>query len=74
MPVEKDFKDTLDEMRRKSPAELSPEDLAFMKARSSYLTVDERITFGLDEQALAEEEVPKVPKTTKVTKATYANN
>jgi hypothetical protein len=71
MPVEKDFKDTLDEMRRKSPAELSREDLAFMKARRSYLTVDERQMFSLeDEEAPVEEEVPKVPKATKVTKAT----
>ena len=68
MPVEKDFKDTLDEMRRKSPAELSPEDLAFMKARRSYLTVDERQMFGLDEEAPVEE--AKVSKATKVTKAT----
>lgn len=71
MPVEKDFKDTLDEMRRKSPAELSPEDLAFMKARRSYLTVDERQMFGLDdEEAPASEEAPKVAKAPKVTKAT----
>lgn len=62
MPVEKDFKDTLDELRRKSPAELSTEDLAFMKARSSYLTVDERAVFGLDEvtpaNEVATEEMP----------------
>jgi hypothetical protein len=69
MPVEKDFKDTLDEMRRKSPAELSPEDLAFMKGRRSYLTVDERQMFGLDEKTPASVVAPTAPKAPKAPKA-----
>jgi hypothetical protein len=45
-----DFQQKLDELRKKQPNELSADDLAFMKARRSYLTAEEKKKFGLEEK------------------------
>ena len=62
------FMEVLKELRTKTKDELTAEELDFMKARRSYLTVDERKYFGLEEQApveaeeSTEEETPKKKK------------
>jgi len=53
-----EFQAKLDELRKKQPNELTADDLAFMKARRSYLTADERKVFGVDEETPA----PKASK------------
>lgn len=54
-----DFKEVVDQLRRKDKNSLTADELAFLAARRSYLSVDERICFGLDE------ETPKVQAPTK---------
>lgn len=51
-----DFKEQIELLRRKDKADLSDSEMEFLAARRSYLTVDERIYFGLNEETPAEQE------------------
>jgi len=36
----------------------TPEDIAFLKARRSYLTVDQQLAFGLEDESASTDEAP----------------
>lgn len=57
-----DFQEKLDELRKKQPAELTADDLAFLKARRSYLHADEIALFKLEEEAAAAKPAKKAKK------------
>lgn len=63
-----EFMTIVNELRRKDKGDITEEEMAFLQARRSYLTVDERIYFGItepeqvEEAEAAEEEKPAKKK------------
>lgn len=59
-----EFNEQIEILRRKDKADLSDTELAFLAARRSYLTIDERIYFGLNEETPAPQEAEATEEAT----------